>query len=400
MGLFPSKRKNKKDKQSDVSDVDSWLQSADEPSEHDALDMVDLDSALDAVAPPPPPPAPAAEPVQQFRRAEDDPPELWHFPDLDELEPTSDEPAIEAVDTTADAFADATPTDGPLPEVASLTSLPPAPPSPDLLGPDSPLSQPVDLPAASSSAESATGAETFPSFTGIVSPTVDTPPSSELLPTPPAPLSPPLPGPDALEAAAAALETKEFAALDSDAAAAPMDFLSQNFEVRPDPDAPTLLPRRGQTPAEAAEGESDSGEVSTTELVGAESSFEDVWATFEADGDAADTGWSMNEEFDVAASAGLDPDAGFDAMIASEDSTDDENVLVLPVPAMPQATVLLEILGLEPGVEWHTVRTARAELVDGHDPDSESDPDRAALARAIRREMNTAYAALRLLYVA
>lgn len=68
-------------------------------------------------------------------------------------------------------------------------------------------------------------------------------------------------------------------------------------------------------------------------------------------------------------------------------------------PTAPEATVLLEILGLFPGATWDEVREAHRELIDGHRAEPFTDEAQARLADEIRREMNSAYAALRLLAV-
>lgn len=68
-------------------------------------------------------------------------------------------------------------------------------------------------------------------------------------------------------------------------------------------------------------------------------------------------------------------------------------------PTAPEATVLLEILGLFPGATWTEVREAHRELIDGHRAEPFTDEAQAELADEIRREMNSAYAALRLLAV-
>lgn len=68
-------------------------------------------------------------------------------------------------------------------------------------------------------------------------------------------------------------------------------------------------------------------------------------------------------------------------------------------PTAPEATVLLEILGLFPGATWGEVREAHRELIDGHRAEPFTDEAQAQLADEIRREMNSAYAALRLLAV-
>ncbi len=69
-------------------------------------------------------------------------------------------------------------------------------------------------------------------------------------------------------------------------------------------------------------------------------------------------------------------------------------------PRGPRAAALLEILGLEPLATWDEIRDAHAAAMAEYDPDREFDAERADLARAIRREMNAAYAALRLQAVA
>lgn len=102
----------------------------------------------------------------------------------------------------------------------------------------------------------------------------------------------------------------------------------------------------------------------------------------------------------------VDADLSFEtptpeAAPAADDAVGHRDALTgdLIVPDIEDAAVLLDILGLQPGVRWIDVRDARNTLIVGHDPSLENDEDRAALARAIRREMNTAYAALRLLFV-
>ena len=68
-------------------------------------------------------------------------------------------------------------------------------------------------------------------------------------------------------------------------------------------------------------------------------------------------------------------------------------------PTGPQADTLLEIIGLAPGSTWAEIRDAHQNLMQDHDESAETDPSRIALGRAIKREMNTAYAALRLMAV-
>ncbi|MDA3041319.1 MAG: hypothetical protein O3C27_17685 [Actinomycetota bacterium] len=68
-------------------------------------------------------------------------------------------------------------------------------------------------------------------------------------------------------------------------------------------------------------------------------------------------------------------------------------------PTAPEATALLEILGLFPGATWEDIRAAHRELIDGHRAEPSTDEAQAHLAEQIRREMNSAYAALRLLAV-
>ena len=68
-----------------------------------------------------------------------------------------------------------------------------------------------------------------------------------------------------------------------------------------------------------------------------------------------------------------------------------------PVPRGREADMLCEILGVEGGASWADLRAAHAAAMSEYDPRLESDEDRVALASAIRREMNSTYAALRLL---
>lgn len=66
-------------------------------------------------------------------------------------------------------------------------------------------------------------------------------------------------------------------------------------------------------------------------------------------------------------------------------------------PQGPEADMLREILGVDTDASWTDLRAAHARAITEHDPDLEIDEDRVALARAIRRELNSAYATLRLL---
>ncbi len=66
-------------------------------------------------------------------------------------------------------------------------------------------------------------------------------------------------------------------------------------------------------------------------------------------------------------------------------------------PRSHEADLLCEILGVEPGSAWSDLRAAHAAAMSEYDPRLESDEERIALAWAIRREMNSTYATLRLL---
>ncbi len=69
-------------------------------------------------------------------------------------------------------------------------------------------------------------------------------------------------------------------------------------------------------------------------------------------------------------------------------------------PRSREADLLCEILGVEPGSAWSDLKAAHAAAMSEYDPRLESDEDRIALAWAIRREMNSTYATLRLLAAA
>ncbi len=85
---------------------------------------------------------------------------------------------------------------------------------------------------------------------------------------------------------------------------------------------------------------------------------------------------------------------GLDLPDEADAGADDDSI-----PTGPEAAVLLEILGLAPGSSWRQISAAHAAAVAEYDSSNETDPDRAALADALRREMNTSYAALRLMAV-
>ena len=79
------------------------------------------------------------------------------------------------------------------------------------------------------------------------------------------------------------------------------------------------------------------------------------------------------------------------------DRHDDHDATSSQVPRSSEADMLCEILGVEGGANWADLRAAHAAAMSEYDPRLESDEDRVALASAIRREMNSTYAALRLL---
>ncbi|MFT7601146.1 MAG: hypothetical protein ACI8TP_004097, partial [Acidimicrobiales bacterium] len=115
------------------------------------------------------------------------------------------------------------------------------------------------------------------------------------------------------------------------------------------------------------------------------------------------------EAFDSESPAtGMDSDNEFEPGLADAPLSDFESEdvnLTLPDlqgpegPRGPQAETLLEILGLPAGSSWTDIRNAHQSLIHDHDANDDTDPSRVALGRAIRREMNTAYAALRLMAV-
>lgn len=81
-----------------------------------------------------------------------------------------------------------------------------------------------------------------------------------------------------------------------------------------------------------------------------------------------------------------------DSSILSDANTD-----VIAVPEGAEAATCLAILGLDRNVTWTEVKAAHGSLISDHLAAGESDPERAQLARSIRREINTAYVSLRLM---
>ncbi len=71
----------------------------------------------------------------------------------------------------------------------------------------------------------------------------------------------------------------------------------------------------------------------------------------------------------------------------------------IKVPEGDSVATLLAILGLDRDVSWDEVKQSHGALIADHLAAGESDPERAELARSIRREINSAYIALRLLQV-
>ncbi len=69
------------------------------------------------------------------------------------------------------------------------------------------------------------------------------------------------------------------------------------------------------------------------------------------------------------------------------------------LPQGDNVATLLAILGLDRDVTWDEVKQSHAALIADHQAAGESDLERADLARSIRREINSAYIALRLLQV-
>lgn len=91
---------------------------------------------------------------------------------------------------------------------------------------------------------------------------------------------------------------------------------------------------------------------------------------------------------------------GFDASTSptsNEQGANPEECIVTPTG--DDAATLLAILGLDRNALWNDVRHTHRSLIADHLAAGESDPERAILARSIRREINTAYAALRLLHL-
>ncbi len=68
-------------------------------------------------------------------------------------------------------------------------------------------------------------------------------------------------------------------------------------------------------------------------------------------------------------------------------------------PIGSRAATLLEILGLDPNATWTEIGDTHRELSVELSESIDGDPSREAVSRAIQREMNTAYAALRLMAV-
>ncbi len=76
-----------------------------------------------------------------------------------------------------------------------------------------------------------------------------------------------------------------------------------------------------------------------------------------------------------------------------------ESTGTIRVPEGDSVATLLAILGLDRDVSWDEVKQSHSALIADHLAAGESDPERAELARSIRREINSAYIALRLLQV-
>ncbi len=76
-----------------------------------------------------------------------------------------------------------------------------------------------------------------------------------------------------------------------------------------------------------------------------------------------------------------------------------ESTGTIRVPEGDSVATLLAILGLDRDVSWDEVKQSHSSLIADHLAAGESDPERAELARSIRREINSAYIALRLLQV-
>ncbi|MEZ5227236.1 MAG: hypothetical protein R2710_11315 [Acidimicrobiales bacterium] len=89
-----------------------------------------------------------------------------------------------------------------------------------------------------------------------------------------------------------------------------------------------------------------------------------------------------------------------DAIIDDEPHGHTAETIESTAPRGREADLLCEILGVEPGATWAELRAAHAAAMSEYDPRLESDEDRIALAWAIRREMNSTYATLRLLAAA
>ncbi len=434
MGFF-SKRKAANKAATD--EVDAWLRTANEASEHDALDMVDVDQALGAVMPKPPAaPDTATETAgslaietfdpstvaDSFQPA-DDAGEMWHFPELDEGSTDAQPPMVERRAQPVDAPTAAT--DEPSTDEPSTTE-----PSTNDGGNVSPAPSMFDMLAAAPPEHLGNPrpeSEVEVEGLGLAASTNTEPWTSDPDPLGNVALTTggdmedvwatfdalsPAPESDALDdlwgkkdRRAAAADSSELAPSDEPASSASPETFDAVVDFHAAPAAPSVdldspdafagpvvdfgdPTEPGDEPSDAPSPLPPAADVAPGpapfEAAPFEpASFDETWADEQIDAETllADSVEAETVPTDIEVPE-IDPVYG-----------------PLPVPASPQTELLLEILGLEPGCDWSVVRHRRAELIEAHAPSSDDDEDRAALALDIRHEMNSAYAALRLYFV-
>ncbi len=408
MGFF-SKRKAASKAATD--EVDAWLNTANEAAEHDALDMVDVESALGGVMPAPPAPDPTAATAVALETFDpttmadilppaDNPGELWHFPELDDTEPSIPverrAPSAPVADVATPAAEDQT-------AAPSSEGLSPAPSMFDMLASLPPETEEPADPQLQVEGES-----------HPADPRPEIESSSPMGADEPDPLG------DVALTTGGDMEDvwATFDALSPAPESDALDDLWGKKDRRAPEAAITPSPEAAAAPADpfATADETPAAVVDFAMPepderldLGDPATFSDAVVDFDApsgpslDDSAAflsfETGGNQPATLDEApvdeAEAVVEELAMTDAVIEI-----DPVFGPLPVPVSPQTELLLEILGLEPGCDWSEVRYRRAALLQAHAPSTEDDDERAALALDIRHEMNSAYAALRLYFVA
>ncbi len=170
----------------------------------------------------------------------------------------------------------------------------------------------------------------------------------------------------------------------------------------PDIDAPVIEVPTGEMPTVAAWG----APAAPAEPTLAEHALVDPDVTLidpltesvVADPEMAEAAFAVDLDAPAFETTELDAPA-FDTPAAATATVEAPSTDSLPMPQGPVAAEMLEILGLGPDATWDEAREARRTLVAEHNPDHAEDKERADLAKAICREMNRAYAGLRLLQV-